>query len=116
MVASYRCNEIKGEVMAILEPGVEELNAEVCQKYCDRFPQTCKQLLTDGFNQYGGATKNYPTEVSKKVKEELMRELLSRMETLFLYQLKHVNNRLVAQFKEEASALIQASILFPARK
>lgn len=88
MVATYRCNELKEEAVALVRQDIINFEVACNAKQLDSFQDTSTQVLKKAFDYYDDVARQYDKTVFKKVKQELADQLLQSLFLCFDAQLK----------------------------
>lgn len=102
MIATYKCYEIKNEVLSLVNPELERITEAVEQEYYPDFAIASKKLLDTAIEKFKLESENYPSDVTKQVEEDIQYFLLEKLGTSFAFQLKSANSKIIQEFISEA--------------
>lgn len=99
MIATYKCYEIKNQVLASYSQDLDLITTSTEKAYDPEFPATARKILREACTKFNNNAKNYPEVVTIQVQEDIINILLERLGTSFAYQLKNTSKSLIEKFR-----------------
>ena len=79
MVASYRCNELKEEAIALITAQLSALEVSTAKSIVDDFKEQCLTISDSALGHYKEVAIQYDKPTFKKILAELREQIYSRM-------------------------------------
>ncbi len=109
MLADYRCNEIKNNILAENENKIREFLNLATLNDIPNFKNQVIQLTNDIFNQYSNSANNYLEERYKHYYNELKNYLSERFHIAFVNQTKRMIPISQKEFRNNLENSLQKS-------